>query len=396
VGGAGRPGGVGGAGRPGGIGGIGGIGGAAGIGAIGGIGGIGGAGGIGGFGGAGNAGNWNQNRNQNWNNRINNRQESWNQWSQNSQQRRDNFQQNRDDRWNNIDNAREDRQNWRDQNREDWQNHRQDMSDYRFDRAEEMWDHCGDHYDNCFDDHWWGSCGWGHGHYGCGHYPCNPWWWWAPVTIAAVAGFCDAVTPDPVYVDYGMTVIYEGETVYVDNKPMPAAEYSGPVIAKAAEIEQPPPPTPPKVEDTGKEIVATPDKPAAEEWMSLGIFALAQEKKGDPVALFQISVNKEGTISGGYQNALTSDKHPIAGTIDKTTQIAAWRVGDNKDTIYTTSPANLTQDVCTVAIHFGQDRVQEWLLVRMPAPQGSGAGAKPPELNRKLPPQTPVPVPKKN
>ena len=192
-----------------------------------------------------------------------------------------------------------DRQNWRDQNRDDWQNHRDDMWDYRYDRCDEIWGHCGGWYDNCFDDHWWGHCGWGHGWYGCGHYPYNPWWWWAPVTYAAVSGFCSVVASEPVYVDYGMTVVYEGETVYVDNKPMPAAEYSAPIIAMAAEVEQPPPPTPPVVDEaTGKEEA----KPA--EWMPLGIFALAQEKKGDPVALFQLSVNKDGH----HQRRLS--KHP--------------------------------------------------------------------------------------
>jgi hypothetical protein len=64
-----------------------------------------------------------------------------------------------------------------------------------------------------------------------------------------VAGFCDLVTPDPIYVDYGMTVVYEGETVYVDNKPIPAAEYSAPMIAMATEVAQPPPPTPPRVDE---------------------------------------------------------------------------------------------------------------------------------------------------
>ena len=128
--------------------------------------------------------------------------------------------------------------------------------------------------------------------------------------------------------------------------------------------------------------------------MALGIFALAQEKQGDPVALFQLSVNKEGTISGAYQSALTDDKQPVAGKIDTNTQTAAWRVGENRTNIYTTSIANLTQDVCTVAIHFGGDRIQEWLLVRLPAPQGADQAPKAPEMNRAVPPVSTIPVAK--
>ena len=308
---------------------------------------------------------------------MDNRGESWNKWQDNSQQRRDNFQQNRDGRWNNLENARNDRQNWRDQNREDWQQHREDMWDYRYDRADEVWGNCRDYYDDCFDDHWWGGCGWGYGY--IGHYPANPWWWWAPVTWAAATSFVYATAPPPVYVDYGTTVVYEGETVYVDNKPVPAEQYTEPIVELAATVEQPPPPAPPEE-----------GQPA--EWLPLGVFALAQEKKGDPVMFFQLSVNRQGVIGGGYESALTGDKKPIAGQVDKDTQNVAWRIGDNKKTVLTTTLANLTQDVSTVAVHFGDDRVQTWLLVRMPEPPAAGQPAKAPEMTRKPPPVTPIPV----
>jgi hypothetical protein len=57
-----------------------------------------------------------------------------------------------------------------------------------------------------------------------------------------------------------------------------------------------------------------------------------------------------------------------------------------------TTLANLTQDVSTVAIHFEGDRVQTWLLVRMPEPAPVGEPPKAPEINRKPPPVTPIPV----
>jgi hypothetical protein len=251
------------------------------------------------------------------------------------------------------------------------------MWDYRFDRADEVWDNCGDFYDDVFDDHWWGGCGWG----SIGHYPANPWWWWAPVTWAAATSFVYATAPpQPVYIDYGTTVVQEGETVYVDNKPVPTEKYNEPVINLAVNVEQPPAPTPP----------AMPSQPA--EWMPLGVFALAQEEKGDPVMFFQISISKDGKVSGGYESTLTGDKKPIAGQIDKETQNVAWRIGDNVETVYATTIANLTQDVSTIAIHFGKDRVQNWLLVRMPAPPPADQPVKAPELQRTVPPANPIPV----
>jgi hypothetical protein len=326
-------------------------------------------------------GNWSersQGRDQRWKDRVDNRSESWNQRQENRGSRRDDFQQNRDERWDQLQGNREDRQNWRDQNREDWQQHREDMWDYRYDRADEVWDNCRDFYDDCFDDRWWGACGWGYGYVGV--YPANPWWWWRPVTWAALTSFVYVSSPPaPVYVDYGTTVVYEGETVYVDNKPLPAEQYNEPVKQLATTVEQPPPPMPPQ---EGKEA----------EWMPLGVFALVQEKQGDPVMFFQISLSRDGRISGGFESTLTGDQKPIAGQVDKQTQNVAWRVGDNTGTVFATTLANLTMDVSTVAVHFGSERVQQWLLVRMPEPPAADAPPQAPELKREVPPATPIPV----
>jgi hypothetical protein len=302
---------------------------------------------------------------------VDNRSQAWDQRSQNRQQARSDYQQNREQRWNDLDQKREDRQNWRDQSREDWQNHREDLWDYRGDRAEDVWDNAQDFYDDVFDDHWWGSCGWGHGWYGS--YPSNPWWWWAPAAIGTTVAFVDGLTPDPVYVDYGMNVIYEGDTVYVDNKPVPAAQYTQPMIDLAVNVEQPPPPLPPA---EGQKA----------EWMPLGVFALAQEEKGDPIMFFQISVSREGLISGAYNSTLTDDQRPIAGQVDKASQRVAWRIGDNMDTIFVTSLGNLTLDVSPLAIHFGKTRTQTWLLVRMPEPAPAGQPQKLPEAPKAPPP----------
>ena len=235
------------------------------------------------------------------------------------------------------------------------------MWDYRGDRAEEIWDNTQDFYDDVFDDRWWGAAAGASA--GPAIIPSNPWWWWAPAAFGAAAAFVDVVTPDPVYIDYGMNVIYEGETVYVDNQPIPAAQYTQPMIDLAVNVEQPPPPLPAAPAAAGQPAAAP-----AEEWMPLGVFALAQEEKGDPIMFFQISVNRAGVISGAYNSTITDDQRPIAGQVDKASQRVAWRIGDNTETIFVTSLANLTQDVSPLAIHFGTTRTQTWLLVRMPEP----------------------------
>ena len=327
-----------------------------------------------------NWGDRSQNRGDQWQQRVDNRHDAWNQRADNRQQAHNDFQQNRDERWNNLESAREDRQNWRDQNREDWQQHRENLWDYRGDRAEEIWDNARDFYDDVFDDRWWGACGWGGAW--VGHYPVNPWWWWAPAAFGAAAAFVDVITPDPIYIDYGMNVVYEGDTVYVDNQPVPAAQYMQPVTEQAVNIEQPPPPMPPAAPNPD----AQPAAAAAEEWLPLGVFALAQEEKGDPTMFLQISVNRGGIISGAYISTMTGDQRPIAGQVDKATQRVAWRIGDNTETIFETSLANLTQDASPVAVHFGKAQTQIWLLVRMPEPAAADQPQKLPEAPKSPPP----------
>ena len=120
--------------------------------------------------------------------------------------------------------------------------------------------------------------------------------------------------------------------------------------------------------------------------MPLGVFALAQEERGDPVMFFQLSINRDGVISGAFQSTLTGDSDPVAGKVDKASQRAAWRIGDNGKTIYETSLANLTQDVSPLVIHFDATRTQTWLLVRMPQPAPAGQPQKLPEAPKAPPP----------
>jgi hypothetical protein len=64
----------------------------------------------------------------------------------------------------------------------------------------------------------------------------------------------------------------------------------------------------------------------------------------------------------------------------------AWRIGDNTETVFVTSLANLTQDVPPLAIYFGNTRTQTWLLVRMPEPAPADQPQKLPTASKAPPP----------
>jgi hypothetical protein len=118
------------------------------------------------------------------------------------------------------------------------------------------------------------------------------------------------------------------------------------------------------IADTGKKAEAAKD----EEWLSLGVFSMVQGEQVNGNDLFQLAVNKAGTIRGNYYNALSDTTLPVYGSVDKKTQRAAWTVGDKKEPIYEAGFANLTKAETTMLVHFGKDRTQQWTLIRMEEP----------------------------
>jgi hypothetical protein len=116
--------------------------------------------------------------------------------------------------------------------------------------------------------------------------------------------------------------------------------------------------------DTGMQAQASKE----EEWHSLGVFAMIQGERTDSNDLFQLAVNKAGTIRGNFYNVLSDTTLPVYGAVDKNTQRAAWTVGDKKEPIYEAGFANLTKPETTVMVHFGKARSQQWTLIRIEQP----------------------------
>jgi hypothetical protein len=154
-----------------------------------------------------------------------------------------------------------------------------------------------------------------------------------------------------------VNVVYQGDEVYVDGKPTATAkEYTQQAVALADEpAAQPPPPSPP----------APGQQP---EWLPLGVWALTQEEKGDAYIFFQLSINKDGVVTGAYQNVLSGEKSPISGQVDKQAQRVAWKLGTN-NTVIETGLQSLTQDFAGCLIHMSGGITQTWLLVRLKQPE---------------------------
>jgi hypothetical protein len=288
-----------------------------------------------------------------------NRQQYWNNWSKQNQGKLTNFQASRTNEWNNVHNFWNNRNPSNTFNKPEWNNYKSNVQNFRNNRSIEINNNIQNNFDNRFDGNWWGNCGWWHGPVYAG---TNPWWWWGAATVATAGTFLaldaisDATYQPPVY-DYGVNVVYQGDEVYVNGKPTATAkEYSQQATKLANQPkQQPPPPTPPE-----------PGQPA--EYLPLGVWAIAQEEKGDAYMFFQIAIDKNGVVTGGYENVLSGEKSPISGQVDKKTQRVAWKIGSN-NTVIETGLQNLTQDVAGCLVHFGADMTQTWLLVRLRQPE---------------------------
>jgi hypothetical protein len=281
------------------------------------------------------------------------RDQGFNQLHQQNAPRIAQFQQNREAMWNQLRGHNADRVRMARQQGADWQSYRRDLWNFRYDRANEIRDRTRDGYDDLFTYDWW------HRHNGrnfaLGNY--SPWWWWNPSPWNTVTSFGNFGWDTPIYYDYDANVVVDDNDVYVDGQDWgSSAAYAQQAIDLAnpqVAVDEPAPP----------QVAGQPD-----EWQPFGVFALTQEEKGDAVMFFQLAMNKEGLIGGAFTNTLTNESAAVTGSIDKTTQRAAWHVGNKTNTVYEAGVANLTQDVAPVLIHFDTQTTQTWLLVHLPSP----------------------------
>ena len=168
---------------------------------------------------------------------------------------------------------------------------------------------------------------------------------WASASWSGASDWvgCDS---EPEDYDYGSTVLYQGDNVYVEGQRVGSDnEYYDQASSLAASGDA-------KQDDQA-------------EWLPLGVFGMVQGQQTDPTMIFQLAVNHKGIIRGNFYSTITDTTLPVHGAVDKKTQRVAWTMGDNKSTVVDTGLANLTKDEGPALLHFGKDRTEEWLLVRL-------------------------------
>jgi hypothetical protein len=227
------------------------------------------------------------------------------------------------------------------------------------------------HYGNLFTPNWYGGAY--RNSYFTGYRAPTPYFWWNAATGANLTNWLgwNAVA-QPVYYNYGSNVDYTNGTVYVDQQPVASADS---YVTQAMQLAQAGIEALSTVAQTNAAAAAQPESIAppaysGPEWMPLGVFAVSPDEKTEPTAFLQLAVTKDGVIGGTYENTATNQSKNVAGKVDKSTQRAAWSVTDgNQDLVMEAGIFNLTQAQTPVLMHWGTEKTQTWLLVRMDPPK---------------------------
>lgn len=110
-----------------------------------------------------------------------------------------------------------------------------------------------------------------------------------------------------------------------------------------------------------------PTPPPNASWMPLGVFGLLYDLESDtpPTMFFQLAINREGGIAGTYYNQDNDKLYTVYGVVERASQRAVWKIGDQQTTIFQTGLYNLSLSQTPVTVAFANGQTETWYLVRM-------------------------------
>jgi hypothetical protein len=88
-----------------------------------------------------------------------------------------------------------------------------------------------------------------------------------------------------------------------------------------------------------------------------------------------LAIYRDGVIRGNYQDMMTEQVTPVTGSVDKTSQRVSMKLEGNDQLVVETGLYNLTNDEVPVLVHFGPDRQEGRVLIRLNQPEGESASA---------------------
>jgi hypothetical protein len=172
-----------------------------------------------------------------------------------------------------------------------------------------------------------------------------------------VSVYC-GIAAAPIAYDYGSNVVIENNNVVIENNNV---YVNGDEVASAPQYAE----QAAQMVDRGREAAP----PKTDEWQPLGVFGMVQGDEMVAPHIFQLAVNKAGVVRGNYYDAVADNTLPVYGSVDPKTQRVAWSIGDKKSITFEAGLNNLTQEQTPVLVHYGKDRTQQMVLVRLKEPK---------------------------
>ena len=173
---------------------------------------------------------------------------------------------------------------------------------------------------------------------------------WTTANWATVGSWLGYGSAEPYSYNYGNSIVYQdGEVYYGSQAAGTAQQYYQEAVELASST-------------------ASANAASDAQWLPLGVFGLMANGKKTPDMVFQLAVDKNGTIRGNYFDQVTQTNLPVTGAVNKQSQRVAWKVAAGQGLVVETGLDNLTQNESTALVHFGADRTEQDLLVRMQQP----------------------------
>ncbi len=243
--------------------------------------------------------------------------------------------------------------------------------------------------------HGWAANNWYHGNWG---YPGG---WYCPGWSSAAAWTCMGVSTLTTFLGLGMmgmalddknqpsttNITYQGDNVYMNGQPLGTSQeyyqqaqqlasqaysqgYSDALQNGAGSADG--------NYDYDPANGASPQATAAQgEWQPLGVFALAEPGQTSSNMLLQLAINKDGIVRGNYLNQLTNETSQVYGALDKKTKRVSWTIGQNNQTVFDSTLADMVKDDSQVLVHYGPTNTQTMALIRLPQPKDADQSQPP-------------------
>lgn len=100
------------------------------------------------------------------------------------------------------------------------------------------------------------------------------------------------------------------------------------------------------------------------DYLPLGVFALTPAGGQDPSALLQLAISKDGQIVGNYFDVVTGTTQPVAGSLDKHTQLATFKLQTPGAAEFEAALVSLTRTDGSIRLRFAGGEVSDWHLAR--------------------------------